>query len=82
MHLLVKDVCQQIESEYGVKIELEIRKGYPVLTNDTYLSSRGSKAASCLWGSENVVPLELRMSSEDFAFYIPGISCIFLSPGC
>jgi len=69
MHSLVKDECRQIASEHGVKIELEIREGYPVLTNDTELSSRGSKVASFLWGSENVTPLELRMSSEDFAFY-------------
>jgi amidohydrolase len=69
-----REMCQEFRGD----CEFEVRKGYPVLVNDEALTSRMRSAAEMLIGKENVVRMDQRMGSEDFAFYthqMPG--CFF-----
>ncbi len=78
LHAWLPDRANAICAEYGGSCDLEVRKGYPVLVNDEELTSRMRAAAEVFLGEENVVRMDQRMGSEDFAFYthvIPG--CFF-----
>lgn len=68
-HNAIIETCQAVADQYSVSITPEIRKGYPVLVNDSLLTSRAQSLAERLHGKDNVEELSLRMSSEDFAFY-------------
>jgi amidohydrolase len=43
--------------------------GYPFLVNDSKVTENAKLAAKDYLGKENVVNLELRMTSEDFAYF-------------
>ncbi|MBK9759588.1 MAG: amidohydrolase [Flavobacteriales bacterium] len=68
--------AQEICASYGGSCDFEVRKGYPVLMNDDALTARMRSAAEALVGPDNVVRMEQRMGSEDFAFYT------HVMPGC
>jgi len=53
-----------------------VSKGYPVLVNDPALTERMRAIAIELVGERNVVEMDIRMGSEDFAFYT------HVMPGC
>jgi len=59
----------EIERESGTRIELNIVKGYPFLTNDSNTTVELRQKAIALLGEENVNDLALRMTAEDFSFY-------------
>jgi amidohydrolase len=66
---IMKDKAKQIASKYGVEIEINVLRGYPVLTNDEDLTSRATELSSQLVGTEKIKAFGLRMSSEDFSFF-------------
>jgi len=53
----------------GGELDFEIRKGYPYLKNDPFLTRRSKQAAIDYLGEENVVDLDIWMAAEDFAYY-------------
>jgi len=67
-HEHIRRICSETAHAYGVKAEVDIRKGYPVLENNEALTQRCRKAAQEYLGEENVVELEKRMTAEDFAW--------------
>ncbi len=84
-HSLIKKICKQSE-EKDVEVKLEIRKGYPVLINDNKLVDTAIKVSEKVNGSDMIEMLDLRMSSEDFAFYSQSFPVLFyrlgtLAPG-
>ena len=76
LHAWLPKRANEICAEQGGSCDFEVRKGYPVLVNDTALTGRMRSAAEDLIGAENVVRMEQRMGSEDFAFYT------HVMPGC
>lgn len=54
---------------FGVKAEVDIQRGYPVLHNNEKLTLRCMDEARSFLGSENVTELDLRMTAEDFAWF-------------
>lgn len=68
-HGLIKKIIEEVERSTGAQIDLDIRIGYPCLVNDSLTTEKVRQAAIDLLGAEKVVDLELRMTSEDFAFY-------------
>ncbi len=76
LHRKMEEIADQIGNEREVKVDLEIRHGYPSLFNDPSLTSDMKTWAVELLGRENVVELPKRMTSEDFAFYSQAM------PGC
>jgi amidohydrolase len=75
-HKLIKSTIETKAKEMGGDCIVRIDKGYPVLINNYDLTTEAQKAAEQYLGKENVVTLEKRMTSEDFAFYS------LLKPAC
>ncbi len=78
LHGWLPERANEICAQYGGTCDFEVRMGYPVLVNDDALTARMRSAAEELLGAENVVHMDQRMGSEDFAFYthvLPG--CFF-----
>ncbi len=76
LHAWLPKRAQEICAEYGGSCDFEVRKGYPVLVNDAALTRRMRSAAEAYMGKENVITMDQRMGSEDFAFYT------HVMPGC
>lgn len=75
-HELITKTIKDKAHETGGDCEVRIDKGYPVLINDNAVTANAQNAAELYLGKENVVTLEKRMTSEDFAFYS------LLKPAC
>jgi len=75
-HRLIKKLASDIASGMGGSIELEIKNGYPVLTNHEQLSRESKVLAIKLLGKDRVEDMDVRMTAEDFAWFtqkIPGM---------
>ncbi|NUM50019.1 MAG: amidohydrolase [Flavobacteriales bacterium] len=68
-HQILKNTAHKIATEMGGDCDFNIEVGYPFLINDTTITEVAIEAAEEFLGKENVVDLDLRMTSEDFAFY-------------
>lgn len=77
IHEIAITVAQQMQG----KCEIEIRKGYPFLSNEEMLTERAINYAKDFLGQENVIDLDLRMTAEDFAFYSQEIPACFYRLG-
>jgi len=69
VHRLIHEICKSTANGLQAQAEVEIRKGYPVLYNDPQLTSNAMHYAADYFGSENVIELPPRMTSEDFSYY-------------
>lgn len=80
----VQEVVQGSASSFGVNAELDIRRGYPVLVNDTTCTEAVERVGRRLVGEHNVKSDELPMAGgEDFAYMaqaVPG-AYFFLGTG-
>jgi amidohydrolase len=66
---LVRSVSDETAKEFGVKIDVNIAEGYPVLHNDEELTARSIELSGILLGKNKIELFENRMSSDDFSFY-------------
>lgn len=66
---LIRETAREIAAIRGVEINVSIVEGYPVLVNDEALTIRAIELSRTLLGSERVLDLPVRMSSEDFSFF-------------
>lgn len=66
---LVRQISAETEAEFGVKIDVNIAEGYPVLFNDETLTSKAIGFSAELLGKEKIETYDIRMSSDDFSFY-------------
>lgn len=65
----MKKMAESIAEGMGAECDFEIQHGYPYLVNDEDVSGKCWDAAKEYLGEEYVHPLDLRMTSEDFAYY-------------
>jgi amidohydrolase len=75
-HQLIEQIASGIASSMGGSCQVEIRNGYPVLRNEEKLTQTAKRMAEDLLGGENVERLDIRMTAEDFAWFlqtIPGL---------
>ncbi len=75
-HGLIKRTCEGIAESFGGSAEVEIIHGYPVLINDAGLVQDAKQISILTLGHDKVQDLDIRMTSEDFAWYTQQI------PGC
>ncbi|WP_040679340.1 M20 metallopeptidase family protein [Niabella aurantiaca] len=68
-HTQIKELAQNLVAGMGGRCTIEIRKGYPHLKNDEAFSSRAISFFEEYMGKENVLPRDIWMASEDFAYY-------------
>ena len=80
-HEKIKTMASGIAESMGGSCEVRIDHGYPFLVNDPALTARMAGLAEGFYGNENVAPLEMRMTSEDFAFYSQQIPACFYRIG-
>jgi amidohydrolase len=75
-HKRITGLTRSIAEGLGGTCEIRIVKGYPVLTNNENLTRKAAEFSAQLLGNDNVVNLDLRMTSDDFAWFsqqIPGV---------
>ncbi len=75
-HDLIRKQVKAVEESTGVKAELRIDIGYPMVYNDEKLTDTAWELATQINGKENVSETELRLGAEDFGYYTQHI------PGC
>lgn len=68
-HAIMVDTANDIAQSMGGNCNFRIEVGYPFLVNNDELTEKLQNAAEEFLGKENVVDLDMRMTSEDFAFY-------------
>jgi len=66
---LIRKTASDLAGKRGVRIDVNIVKGYPVLVNNEALTERALKLSRQLLGGEKVTEVPERMSSEDFSFF-------------
>lgn len=67
--LKMKKMAESIAEGMGGSCDFRIEDGYPFLTNDPDVTEDCWQAANEYLGESNVKALDLRMTSEDFAYY-------------
>jgi amidohydrolase len=76
--LKMKKMAELIAEGMGGCCDFDIHDGYPFLTNDEETTQRSWDAAKIFLGEEKVHALDMRMTSEDFAYYSQKIpSCFY-----
>jgi amidohydrolase len=78
---LITSICLETAEEYKVNISANIVKGYPVLINDKTLTEESISLSTELLGKDKVKLFDLRMSSEDFAFFTEAFPSVYLRVG-
>lgn len=68
-HEHIRSIISGIVTSMGGTFDLDIKVGYPFLTNEPLTTEFAKECAIEYLGQENVVDLELRMTAEDFAYY-------------
>lgn len=65
----IRETAVNLAKSMGAGCEVFVEKGYPFLVNDPGLSAAFKEIATEYLGAENLVELDLAMTSEDFAFF-------------
>jgi amidohydrolase len=80
-HQHIVRIANETGKQCGVEIEVEVRKGYPVLENDRSITQTARKAAIEMLGNASVSELDLRMTAEDFAWFAQRFPACFFRLG-
>jgi hippurate hydrolase len=67
----LRRVCEGVAAAFGVRVEIEYRRGYPPTVNSAAEAALCAEAALALVGEENVTTDgRPSMGAEDFAYYL------------
>jgi amidohydrolase len=80
-HEEIRRVVHHTAAAMGVTSDLEIRKGYPCLTNNPELAIWSMQQAESLFGESRVHELPIRMTAEDFAYFAQAVPACFFRLG-
>jgi amidohydrolase len=78
---IIENISNDTAKEFNITIDVNIVQGYPVLINNEYLTEKAIELSSNLLGKENVEILDLRMGSEDFAFFTERFPSLYFRTG-
>ncbi len=81
VHELMQNIIHQTAASMGGSAEIEIRKSYPALVNDPELADKISDYSEEYLGKENVEVLDIRMTTEDFAYFSQKYPSVNVPPG-
>lgn len=70
-------IINETVAAYGCTADIDIPDGYPCVVNDEKITTQAREFAKEWVGEERVVDLEMRMTSEDFAFFTQKYPCTF-----
>ncbi|MCX8054151.1 MAG: M20 family metallopeptidase [Ignavibacteria bacterium] len=77
LHKLIENNSRQIASLFDVKCDVEVRKGFPALINNSELVEKFKDIANQALGVNNVHSFEPKMWAEDFAYFAREIPSVF-----
>ena len=78
----IQRVAQEAAQGHGVRVEVEIRRGYPVLRSDPQVLSFAKEVARAQVGDGAVLQLPPSMGAEDFAYFLELCPGAYLKLGC
>jgi amidohydrolase len=78
---IISSLSSDTAEEFKVEIKVNIVQGYPVLTNNVKLTESAIVLSTELFGKEKVKLLDIRMSSEDFAFFTETFPSVYMRVG-
>lgn len=77
-HERIRNLAKSTAAAMGGTCTVDIVQGYPVLHNDPSLTASLEAGAVDFLGRENVIPLDVWMAAEDFAYYAEQVpSCFY-----
>ena len=77
-HIKITHIAQTVAQAFGGECEVFIDHGYPFLVNNEDVTTLTRRLAEEYLGSENVIELDERMTSEDFAYFTQQVpSCFY-----
>ncbi len=77
-HNHMNRIVNQVAKKYNIKIDLNIKKGYPALNNDIQFTLNQINKAKEFLGEKNVIDLPIRMTAEDFSYFANAVpSCFY-----
>lgn len=80
-HQKIEEIAKNIAGKQKGSVDVNIKKGYPVLINHEEKTEQLTRFAKEYLGDENIVDLDKRMTSEDFAYYSQKIPATFYRLG-
>ena len=78
---LINTIAKSIAENHGAECDVNIIDGYPFLRNNIEYTQKVKKIAIETLGKQNVVDLDIRMTTEDFAYYSQKIKSTFFRVG-
>ncbi len=67
-HERIKEIAESTAKAHHTEAVVDIKKGYPCLTNNPQITDKARTAFIENFGSGNVIDLDIRMTTEDFGF--------------
>jgi amidohydrolase len=80
-HDKITSIAQSIAKGMGGECEVLIKNGYPVLINHHEVTLKAMEYSRLLLGDDNVAELDIRLTSEDFAYYSQHFPSVFYRLG-
>jgi len=80
-HNLIAQKAKGIAQSMGGDCLIEIKEGYPTLSNHPQLTAFANSLAKEYIGPEGVVDLPIRMTTDDFAYYVQSIPSVYFRVG-
>ena len=80
-HQYIKEIATKIALEMKGTVDVNIVNGYPMLFNNEQVTEKVISFAKEYLGNEKVIPLDTRMTAEDFAYYSHKIPATFYRLG-
>jgi amidohydrolase len=77
----IQHLVNTIAESMGAIADCVIEDGYPYLKNDETLTKNAIESAKQYLGEDNVVPLDIRMTAEDFSYFSQEIPACFYRLG-
>ena len=80
LELIVYQICE-LPKIFGAEVDLELRRGYPALINDSNLASDVKDSLIEYLGNVAVDEADIWMAAEDFAYYTQKYPAVFFLVG-
>jgi amidohydrolase len=80
-HHRITEIIESTAKAYHTEATVDIKKGYPCLINNSQITSKARAAFIENLGIENVIDLDIRMTTEDFGFISNRYPSVFFRLG-
>lgn len=78
---IIAETAEECAKKYDCKVETNIVNGYPYLHNNEKLTDSLIGFTKDLLGEDKVIPLDLRLTAEDFSYFSHRVPSVFYRMG-